>query len=110
MLTVLLHRDRVLVATKVAGPSGQMTWLRGGPFKVDRDNITEAVEGSLRRLGTDYIDLVQIHWPDRYEATRVWGEVCVGGIVTLVVPVRIRDEVQDDVHVGREERSQSLVC
>lgn len=59
-------RDSVVVATKVAGPSGQMTWIRGGPTSLDSRNIAEAIHGSLRRLGVDYIDLYQIHWPDRY--------------------------------------------
>ncbi|KAF0896809.1 hypothetical protein E2562_028106 [Oryza meyeriana var. granulata] len=59
-------RDSVVVATKVAGPSGQMTWIRNGPVSLDSQNIAEAIEGSLRRLGVDYIDLYQIHWPDRY--------------------------------------------
>ncbi|KAJ1278010.1 hypothetical protein BS78_04G047500 [Paspalum vaginatum] len=59
-------RDQVVVATKVAGPSGQMTWIRGGPTSLDSENIAEAIDGSLRRLGVDYIDLYQIHWPDRY--------------------------------------------
>lgn len=59
-------RDGVVLATKVAGPSGQMTWIRGGPAALDSRNITEAIDSSLRRLGVDYIDLYQIHWPDRY--------------------------------------------
>ncbi|GAQ90457.1 aldo keto reductasefinger RINkfl00642_0040 [Klebsormidium nitens] len=60
------NRDKIIVATKVAGPSGQMTWIRGGPHTLDRRNIKEAIDDSLRRLQTDYIDLYQIHWPDRY--------------------------------------------
>ncbi|CAN6168380.1 unnamed protein product [Urochloa humidicola] len=66
-------RDRVVVATKVAGPSGQMTWIRGGPTSLDSRNITAAVDGSLLRLGVDYIDLCQIHWPDRY--VPMFGEI-----------------------------------
>ncbi|GAX82161.1 hypothetical protein CEUSTIGMA_g9589.t1 [Chlamydomonas eustigma] len=59
-------RSKIIISTKVSGPSGQMTWIRGGPMKVDAKNIASAIEGSLMRLGTDYIDLYQIHWPDRY--------------------------------------------
>ena len=59
-------RDSVVVATKVAGPTGG--WflgpLRSGNTGLDRWNIERAVEESLRRLGTDYIDLYQTHWPD----------------------------------------------
>ncbi|KAG2433522.1 hypothetical protein HYH02_012640 [Chlamydomonas schloesseri] len=61
-----VRREEVLLASKVAGPSGQMTWIRGGPHKVDAANIAQALDASLRRLRTDYIDLYQIHWPDRY--------------------------------------------
>ena len=56
-------RDRVVLATKVAGPSRGMGWIRNG--KLDADNIRQAVEASLKRLQTDYIDLYQIHWPAR---------------------------------------------
>jgi len=59
-------RDSVVVATKVAGPSGG--WfrvpVRSGKTALDRHNINRAVEESLRRLETDYIDLYQVHWPD----------------------------------------------
>jgi aryl-alcohol dehydrogenase-like predicted oxidoreductase len=58
------RRSDFVVATKVAGPGG-MDWLRGGPAALDAANITAAIDGSLRRLGTDYIDLIQLHWPDR---------------------------------------------
>ncbi|WIA39322.1 hypothetical protein OEZ86_005436 [Tetradesmus obliquus] len=59
-------RDKVIIATKVAGPSCQMTWIRGGPVALDPPNIRQAIDDSLRRLQTDYIDLYQLHWPDRY--------------------------------------------
>jgi aryl-alcohol dehydrogenase-like predicted oxidoreductase len=58
-------RERIVLATKVAGPGRGMPWIRGGPAALDRDNIRAAVEGSLRRLRTDYIDLYQLHWPAR---------------------------------------------
>ena len=58
-------RDKLVIATKVAGPARGFDWIRGGPRAVDRDNITAAIHGSLRRLQTDYIDLYQIHWPAR---------------------------------------------
>ncbi|GKE06956.1 aldo-keto reductase [Tanacetum coccineum] len=61
-----IPRDRVVFATKVSGPSGQMTWIRAGPTSLDGRNIQEAIDNSLLRAQTDYIDLYQLHWPDRY--------------------------------------------
>ena len=57
-------RDRLYVATKVAGP-GRRDWIRGGRTDLTKDVIAEAVDTSLARLRTDYIDLYQIHWPQR---------------------------------------------
>ena len=59
------QRDKLVVATKIAGPSRGFSWIRGTP-RINREHITAAIEGSLRRLQTDYVDLYQIHWPDRY--------------------------------------------
>ena len=56
-------REKVILATKVAGP--MRPYLRGGGNQYDIKNITEALEGSLKRLQTDYIDLYQLHWPER---------------------------------------------
>jgi aryl-alcohol dehydrogenase-like predicted oxidoreductase len=59
-------RDRVIIATKVCG-RGDADWLRANheTTTLDKKNIAQAIDGSLKRLGTDYVDLYQLHWPDR---------------------------------------------
>ncbi|HEX6242288.1 MAG TPA: aldo/keto reductase [Polyangiales bacterium] len=59
-------RDKVVVATKIAASGRPIDWVRGGALAINRKNVQAAVNDSLRRLRTDYIDLYQIHWPDRY--------------------------------------------
>jgi len=58
-------RNTITIATKVAGPSRAMPWVRGGAANTRAVDIVTACEGSLRRLRTDVIDLYQIHWPNR---------------------------------------------
>ncbi len=84
------RRDAVILATKVCGPSHG--WIRGaqraGMTALDRHNITRAIEASLTRLGTDYVDLYQTHWPDhgaRYEdALETLDELVRAGKVRLI--------------------------
>ncbi len=59
------RRKDVILATKLAGPAAGMTWVRGGKIELDKAAVDEAVEKSLKRLQTDYIDLYQVHWPQR---------------------------------------------
>ncbi|MEM9422705.1 MAG: aldo/keto reductase [Pseudomonadota bacterium] len=69
-------RDRIFLATKVAGRSTN-TWIRPGQKpRVSPDQIRQALDGSLHRLQTDYIDLYQIHWPDR--RINLFGEDILG--------------------------------
>src|SRR5215813_6616100 len=64
-----MPRDRVVISSKMAGRARtagpHLPWVRGGATAVDRTHVSAACEGSLQRLGTDYIDIYQPHWPDR---------------------------------------------
>jgi aryl-alcohol dehydrogenase-like predicted oxidoreductase len=59
------QRDKLVIATKIAGPARGFGWIRDGP-RVNKEHINAAIDTSLKRLQTDYVDLYQIHWPDRY--------------------------------------------
>lgn len=90
------QRDQLIIASKVAGP-GRREWLRGGRTELTKANIAEAIDGTLKRLRTDYIDLYQIHWPDR--AVPMFGK-------TLFVP---RDEPQATPIIEQIEAMDALV-
>ena len=61
------HRDKVILATKIAGPGDYTAHIRTTGFS--KDALNEAVNESLKRLQTDYIDLYQLHWPERQTNT-----------------------------------------
>jgi aryl-alcohol dehydrogenase-like predicted oxidoreductase len=92
-------RDRVVVATKAAGPgnaAGDMTHIRGQNRHLDRANIVQAVDDSLQRLRMDCIDLYQIHWPERVVTTlgrsRFSHLPDVQGLVPIEVTLAALDE------------------
>lgn len=62
-------REKVVIHTKVVGSSPQITWMRGdnsAGTRINAKQVEEAVDNSLRRLKTDYIDILSFQWPDRY--------------------------------------------
>jgi aryl-alcohol dehydrogenase-like predicted oxidoreductase len=68
-------RDKIVLCTKVAGPGRALgvNYVRNGKNTLDRQNILDAIDGSLKRLQTDYVDLYQLHWPDR--STNFFGSL-----------------------------------
>ena len=64
-------RDKIILASKIAGPG--LSWIRNGKSEYNRKNLIDATNSSLKRLKTDYIDLYQLHWPER--KTNYFGQL-----------------------------------
>ncbi len=67
------RRERVILASKVAGNADWLPYIRDGRPRLNRTHMEAALDASLKRLGTDYLDLYQLHWPDR--ATNYFGDL-----------------------------------
>ena len=67
------NREQLIIATKICPPGKHRPWIRGQKNQLDLENIHKAVDASLKRLQTDYIDLYQVHWPERY--TNYFGQL-----------------------------------
>lgn len=69
------RRNDIVLASKIIGPArqpGNGAHIRDGLTRHDRNNIVQALDGSLKRLRTDHLDLYQLHWPDR--TTNIFGQ------------------------------------
>jgi aryl-alcohol dehydrogenase-like predicted oxidoreductase len=110
------RRDDLVIASKIAGPNPNMAWIRGAAHDLDAANVRAAVETSLQRLQTDYIDLYQVHWPsrnlpifgaNRFDPTRERSSVPIeetlGALGELVKAGKIRE-------IGVSNESSWGVC
>ncbi|XRB12815.1 aldo-keto reductase [Pseudoscourfieldia marina] len=97
----VVKRDDVVIATKLCGYSPRIDWIRDGGKtpRVDAKNVKESVDASLKRLGIDTIDLLQIHWPHRY----------VGGLFGGQAYDPVNDRLDDDVPFEEQLRALKKV-
>lgn len=80
------NRDKVVIASKITGPADRFAHVRDGKLKLNAAHINEAVQASLQRLGTDVIDLYQLHWPER--STNFFGQLGYNHVDDDSTPIR----------------------
>ncbi|WP_175650300.1 NADP(H)-dependent aldo-keto reductase [Pseudomonas sp. Marseille-P9899] len=98
------RRAEVVLASKVAGPANGLQsqqHIRGGLSRHDRRNIVEALDGSLERLRTDYLDVYQLHWPDRKTTTFGQREYVYQGDAESVAIEETLSVLAEQVRAGK---------
>jgi aryl-alcohol dehydrogenase-like predicted oxidoreductase len=94
------NREKVVLASKVTGRSQNLSYLRDGTVCLDRRNIVQALDASLKRLQTDCIDLYQVHWPDR--ETNFFGNLGYVSNEAPSIPIQTTLEVlAEQVRAGK---------
>lgn len=94
------NRKKVVLASKVTGRSQNLSYLREGTVCLDRRNIVQALDASLKRLQTDYIDLYQVHWPDR--ETNFFGSLSYVPNEASSIPIQTTLEIlTEQVSAGK---------
>ncbi|MFO1429092.1 MAG: NADP(H)-dependent aldo-keto reductase [Candidatus Competibacteraceae bacterium] len=94
------NRNKVILAGKVVGRSEELSYLRTNPVCLDRRNIVQALDASLKRLQTDYIDLYQMHWPDRQ--TNFFGRLGYAPNDSPSIPIlETLQALQEQVQAGK---------
>lgn len=97
-------RDKIILATKVAGP-GMMEYLRGG-VELSRKQIKQALQASMQRLKTDYIDLYQVHWPARN--TNYFGQLGYQHDEAMSTPIAETLSVLNELVVSGQVRAVGI--
>jgi len=94
------NRADWIIASKIAGPGNGISHIRDGHLKFNRDHIRTALDNSLRRLRTDWIDLYQLHWPERN--TNFFGQLGYQHQESDFTPLEeVLDALDQEVKAGR---------